>query len=152
MSARLPYLKPQDLDRRPITLTVSNVSLQGVERLQPVLHFTSIDRRLVLDDAQCDAMARITGRALLDEWIGARITLTPAPEEAGATIRIDASLASAAETRRLPTPQADRTLNWRPPLLLLIMLALSFGAVYLIDNVDQLLTGWQQVRAILSGR
>ncbi len=66
-------LQAQDLGGKQVTATVSNVTLQGLERVQPVLHFRRLHKRMVLDDAQSDTMARITGQAVLEAWIGARV-------------------------------------------------------------------------------
>lgn len=138
-------LQPGDLAGRSITVTVSNVTLQGLEELQPVLHFATIDKRMALDDAQCDAMARLTGQAILEAWIGARIMLTPVEEDEGATIRITQPVAGSAGSDSLPEPRTAPVFSWRQPLLLLLFLALAFGAVYLIENGSRLWVELQQL-------
>ncbi|MCB9137440.1 MAG: hypothetical protein H6642_03735 [Caldilineaceae bacterium] len=140
-------LRPEDLGGRSLTATVSNVTLQGLEQMQPVLHFTRIDKRLPLDDEQCDAMARCTGQAILEAWIGRRITLTPEAGDDGPTIRITAPDAAATESAGLPTVRAEARWSWRQPLLLILLLALAYFAVYLLDNGAQL---WLDIQQLLT--
>ncbi len=143
-------LQPQDLGGKPITATVSNVTLQGLERVQPVLHFRRLSKRMALDDAQSDAMARITGQAVLEAWIGTRVTLSPATDEAGrAVIHIAAAHAGAGEAHALPAPprQAPQ-LSWRQPLLLVLLLGFAFAAVYLVENGATL---WAEAQTLLEG-
>ncbi len=143
-------LQAHDLGGKQVTATVSNVTLQGLERVQPVLHFRRLEKRMVLDDAQSDAMARITGQAVLEAWIGARVTLSPATDEAGqGVIHIAPAQENARETVALPAPprQAPQ-LSWRQPLLLVMLLGLAFAAVYLVENGATLLA---EVQALLDG-
>jgi hypothetical protein len=139
-------LQPGDLAGRSITVTVSNVTLQGLEELQPVLHFATIDKRMALDDVQCDAMARLTGQAILEAWIGTRIMLTPVEADEGATIRINQPFSSRAGSDSLPEPRTAPAFSWRQPLLLLLFLALAFGAVYLIEHGSRL---WSELQQLL---
>jgi hypothetical protein len=138
------------LGGKQITAPVSNVTLQGLERMQPVLHFRRLAKRMVLDDAQSDAMARITGQAVLEAWIGARVTLSPAIDEAGhAVIHLAAAHEGAGEAHALPAPprQAPQ-LSWRQPLLLMLLLGFAFAAVYLVENGTTL---WAEAQALFEG-
>jgi hypothetical protein len=136
-------LQASDLAGKSVTATVSNVTLQGLERIQPVLHFHHLPKRMVLSDAQSDAMARITDQAVLEAWIGARVSLRPSVDESGEpTIAIEAVPAGAADAHRLPAPRRQApTLGWRQPLLLVLLLA----AVYLIENGATILSDFQRL-------
>ena len=134
-------LQPQDLGGQSVTVTVSNVSLQGLERLQPVLHFQHIDKRMVLDDVQSDAMALITGQAILESWIGSRVTLTPAFEDQAETIAISRASGESDEAVSLPGDEEGRTgVSWRQPLLLVLLLILAFAGVFFIESGSASLT------------
>jgi hypothetical protein len=140
-------LQAVDLAGKRVTATVSNVSLQGLERIQPVLHFHHIPKRMVLDDAQSDAMARITDQAIIEAWIGAHVALRPTTDEAGRpTIAIEAADANAVDARALPAPRRQApTLSWRQPVLLLLLLALAWGTIYLVENGATILSDIQQL-------
>ena len=96
-------LQPADLDG-PVEVTITNVTLQGLETVQPVLHFDSLHKWLTLDDIQSDEMARATGSAVFQDWLGRRIVLTPLEEEDWVRIAISRPGAPLPRPRRVPTP------------------------------------------------
>ena len=96
-------LQPADLNGS-LEVTVTNVTLQGLERLQPVLHFEGLSKWLTLDDIQSDEMARATGSAVFQDWMGRRLVLTPLEEEDGPRIAISRPGAPIPRPRRRPSP------------------------------------------------
>ncbi len=100
-------LQPADLDG-PVEVTVTNVTLQGLETVQPVLHFADLEKWLTLGDIQSDEMARATGSAVFQDWLGRRLTLTPLEEEG--TVRIAIIRVGAPIPRpRRASPPSDST-------------------------------------------
>jgi hypothetical protein len=64
-------LHPADLDGKPSKAQIANVTFQGIEAMQPVLHFTGHAKRLTLTPAQSRQMVTITGTTIVTQWIGA---------------------------------------------------------------------------------
>jgi hypothetical protein len=98
-------LQPADLDSL-LEVTVTNVTLQGLETVQPVLHFDGLSKWLTLDDIQSDEMARATGSAVFQDWLGRRLALTLREEEEGVRIAISKPGAPLPRPRRA-SPLAD---------------------------------------------
>ena len=96
-------LQPADLDG-PVEVTVTNVTLQGLETVQPVLHFADFGKWLTLDDVQSYELARATCSAVFQDWLGRHIVLTPLQEEEGARIAISRPGAPIPRPRRAVTP------------------------------------------------
>lgn len=126
-------LRPEDVGRGGVHVTVQNVSWQGVERLHSLLHLREFSqKRLLLDQQQVQSLTEITGSTLAQDWIGQRLVLVAEYDDGELVIRI-----------RLATPAPIATVGWRPPLhlqetgrtlLLLLLLALIFLMVFLLDR------------------
>jgi hypothetical protein len=139
-------LKPGDLGRRPVRVAVQNVSFQGLEELHPVLHFAEFPtKRLVLDPLQCRQLITATHSPLCVDWIGRAVELRSASYAGQAVVAIEV-------TETLPK-RPGRKLNWetqdspaRTVMLLLLLLALAFGTVYILDHYPQIVTLLQHVQ------
>lgn len=128
-------LHPSDLGRGSVQVTVQNVSWQGVERLQPLLHLREFPlKRLLLNQQQVQSLTEIVGSTLAHDWIGQRLVLVVEYQIGEPVI----TLHSAAPAQAEPT-------QWHPPallnertrtLLLLLLLALLFLIVFLLDNAN----------------
>lgn len=130
-------LRPSDIGRGSIQVTVQNVSWQGVEQLHPLLHLREFpQKRLLLNQPQVQSITEIVGSTLAQDWIGHRLVLAVQYQSGEPVI----TLHSAAPTNPEPTA-------WRPALhlserartlLLLLLLALLFALVFLLDNANAL--------------
>ncbi len=128
-------LQTKDLGRARVQVTIQNVSWQGVERLQPLLHLREFpQKRLLLDQWQVQSLIEIVGSALAHDWIGHTIMIAVEHGVDEPVIVL----------RALKTDSAP-PLQWRPPihlssqwrtLLLALVLALLFALVFLLDNSD----------------
>lgn len=128
-------LHPRDLGRGSVQVTVQNVSWQGVEQLQPLLHLREFPlKRLLLNQQQVQSLTEIVGSTLARDWIGHRLVLLVEYQVGEPVI----TLHSAAPTQGEPT-------EWRPSrftnertrtLLLFLLLALLFLLVFLLDNAN----------------
>lgn len=126
-------LRPEDVGRSGVHVTVQNVSWQGVEQLHPLLHLREFpQKRLLLTQQQMQSLIDIVGSTLVQDWIGQRLVLVAEYEDGVPVIRI-----------RLATPTNRVRVGWRPPLhlqetgrtvLLLLLLALIFLLVFLLDR------------------
>jgi len=142
-------LKPADIGRAILRVTIKNVSLQGVEYLSPVLHLAEFpQKRLVIDRAQCQVLIRLTGSLLSADWIGQQIDLQMSTHEGQTNIAI-----SAPQTERqlLHPAQSPKHATARhqlgPSLLLLSLLLIIFSAAYVLDNGGAV---WQLVKSFFA--
>lgn len=150
---RLYRLQPADLggiNARPHRVTVRFVGMQGIERPAPVLHFQGIAKPLILDAANVTAMAALAGSPLQRDWLGKDVVLAVVGkdnEQDIPAIRLfapgDAALvgfqrksiqAEHARTRSIYLRQAMRA-----AVVFLVLLAVAYGVVYVIDNWAALL-------------
>ena len=126
-------LRPEDVGRSGIYVTVQNVSWQGVEQLHPLLHLREFpQKRLLLTQQQVESLIEITSSSLADEWIGQRLVLVATYDDGEPVIMI-----------RLAPLAKGAPIGWRLPLhleetgrthLLLLLLALIFLLVFLLDR------------------
>ena len=69
-------LQAADIGQQFMRVQIVSVSLQGLEESKPMLHLAEFPNRpLVLDAVQRDALLRITGSALFNDWVGQTIQL-----------------------------------------------------------------------------
>ncbi len=139
-------LGPKDVGRGQVQVTIQNVSWQGVERLQPLLHLREFPRkRLLLDQWQVQSLIEIVGSSLDQDWIGHMVILAVEHGVNEPTI----VFRPIANQRASASPSSLPALPWRPrvqlsaqgrTLLLALILALLFALVFLLDNSDAL---WQ---------
>jgi len=148
-------LQPSDL-RGPTQATIVNVSLQGLEKMRPVLHFDRFGKRLVLNDVQSDELAHITHSAVLADWVGCAVMLEPIDEEGAVRISLSSPLSQQPMSRpkpRLKQPRRSSTPRTQSDgesmgseqarillqsLLLLVLIILITAAVYLLNNTELL--------------
>jgi hypothetical protein len=90
-----------DLEGRPTRAVIVNVTYQGVEELSPVLHLEGFAKRLVLSSTQSQELMRITGTAILSDWVGHQVELRP--------------VAGGGEKRIAIRPIRRRRIDFRPP-------------------------------------
>ena len=125
-------LHPSDLGRKSVQVTVQNVSWQGVEQLQPLLHLREFPmKRLLLNQQQVQSLTEIVGSTLARDWIGHRLVLVVEYQVGEPVI----TLHSSAPAQVQPPPWQLPLINERVrTLLLLLLLALLFLMVFLLDN------------------
>jgi hypothetical protein len=126
-------LRPEDVGRSGIYVTVQNVSWQGVEQLHALLHLREFpQKRLLLTQQQIQSLIEIAGSTLIQDWIGQRLVLVAEYDDGEPVVTI-----------RLAPPTKRAPIGWRPPLhleetgrtlLLLLLLALIFLLVFLLDR------------------
>jgi hypothetical protein len=131
-------LSPGDLAAPRVPVTIRAVSYQGLEQLNPVLHLAEFPTKpLVLNPQQCAELIRATQSSMAQHWIGQVIVLRLEP-------KVHPSLIAIAAPTPMQTPVV--TARSRPmargkfwsTLLLLLILAAAFSAVYLLEHLDQL--------------
>lgn len=130
-------LNPSDLPARNVPVTISRVSYQGLEQLTPVLHLAEFPTKpLALNRQQCAALIEVTQSTMAENWIGQIILLRLEPKVTPPVIVIAAPLPT-----QTPLAVAQRrpalTGRFWSTLLLLLVLAAAFGAVYLLEHLDQ---------------
>lgn len=81
-------LHPEDLHGESHTLTISAISFQGLEEIQPVAHFAETRKRLLLTQDHCRTLILLTGSSLAHDWVGYAIRLTLDPSSAEPAIVI----------------------------------------------------------------
>lgn len=81
-------LQPADVVDRVQTFTISAVSVEGLESMQPVAHFQETRKKLLLSPEHCRSLILLTGSSLFHDWVGTRIRITAARAGGYATIRI----------------------------------------------------------------
>jgi hypothetical protein len=73
-----PWLKAEDLPPDGEDYTIVSVDDEIVgrdEKLKPAVSFQEIDKRVLLNPTQFDAIARLTGENDVDQWAGMRVKL-----------------------------------------------------------------------------
>ncbi|MCX6047886.1 MAG: hypothetical protein NT075_22530 [Chloroflexi bacterium] len=135
-------LKPVDVGRAPLRVTINNVSLQGVEEISPVLHLNEFPtKRLVIDSTQSQTLIQMTGSPLFASWIGHKIDLKVVTQAGLTHIVLSAPQPENWLWPRTSTALPDRTRRqYGPSILLFIVLLFIFSAAYLLDNGDAI---WQ---------
>ncbi|CAN5507110.1 hypothetical protein BH10CHL1_BH10CHL1_11230 [soil metagenome] len=135
-------LKPSDVGRPPLRVTIKNVSLQGVEEICPVLHLKEFPtKRLVIDSTQSQTLIQMTGSPLFGSWIGQKIDLRTMTEAGLTTIVLSAPQPENWLWPRTSTSALDQTRRqYWTSILLFVVLLLIFSAAYLLDNGDAI---WQ---------
>lgn len=103
-------LDAADLQGRQNQVVISNVSYQGVEEINYVLHFEGILKRLTLNHEQWRQLAETTGSIESRDWIGAKVVVAPQTEAGVTSIAI---LPATRPTRRLRMRRAESTVDWR---------------------------------------
>ena len=134
-------LRPADLTERPWRTIVANVTVQGVEATQPVLHLAGVTKRLVLDEAQCRALIDITGSASLRDWIGTPIELRVATVGGQRVIAIRGP-------DEAPIRRAPLAVSLRPELRRWLLSALAVAAMLALSAL-YVRANWGQIAAIL---
>lgn len=146
-------LHAADLHGRAVQAQIVNVSLQGVEELQVVLHLSGFVKPLLLTPEQRQALLQLMQGGAFEQWIDQCITLRPRRIGNGQTIEISAAQVSTRERTavtqpaRVATPpvtnfltglfSAETTVNsYAAVLFILLVLGLLFGAAYLIENPE----------------
>lgn len=135
-------LVPSDLGSKARQVTVKSVTIEGVERLTPLVYFEGIGRPLALDQSQRTALIQAARSAVLADWVGVSVILRLARIDGQETILITPLQA----TRREPEPddgnwslpqRAPAVSVWTVVLLALLLLA-AFVAVYAVENTQNL--------------
>ncbi len=136
-------LAPADLAGRPRQVMVRQVGMQGLDELTPLLYFEGVARPLALDYDQRVAMSRIARSYRIADWVGAALVLRPTRTQGRDTI-----LLYDLEERLLASnpPLRERWEAGRAPLqrllgrglVVLLIVALAFGAVWLVERLPDL--------------
>ncbi len=77
-----------DLGGRSRTVMVTRVSYQGVENLQPMLHFEGIAKPLALDMTQRLVVSQIARSTAVSDWVGIMMELHPVEQDQRSWIEI----------------------------------------------------------------
>lgn len=130
-------LDPADLRGKPNLVTISNVSYQGVEAMNYVLHFEGIPKRLTLSRAQWQQLAETTGSIAWRDWIGAKVIVAPQKAAGVTTIAI---LPATGRAGSLQLPRAESKVDWRGWLIAgsIVAAALLLTTLYLQNQADPL--------------
>lgn len=137
-------LQPPDLEGAARQVVISNVTVQGVERMTPVLHFEGQTKRLVLDTEQVAQLVEITGTSLFAQWIGVSIILQPPRGKRDSQILIKA-VTDKARGQPMPVYVPEDRRGWRVSLIVvgfLLMASLAYAAL----NFTPILMALQQLR------
>lgn len=137
-------LLPPDLEGAARQVVISNVTMQGVERMIPVLHFEGQTKRLVLNAEQVAQLVEITGTSLFAQWIGVSIILQPPSSKRDTQILIKAVTD---KSRGQPMPvyvPEDR--RGRRVSLIVVGLLLTASLAYAALNFTPILIAVQQLR------
>lgn len=81
-------IQPRDVQHQSQTLTISAISFQGLEQMQPLAHFVETRKRLLLTHDHCRTLILLTGSTLMHEWEGQPIRLAFDPYGTVPAIRI----------------------------------------------------------------
>ncbi|MEZ4727870.1 MAG: hypothetical protein R3E79_12140 [Caldilineaceae bacterium] len=134
-------LHPQDLGRSRVPVTIQNVSWQGIEQLQPLLHLREFpQKRLLLTAQQVQTIIAVANSIRERDWIGHTILLLVEDKDDEPIITLTPLTAAAGRAPqvypRIPLPEWGRT------GLLLLLLVLIFVLVFLLENFDILWSGF----------
>lgn len=115
-SATVDYryrLVAADLEGHTRRVIVTRVSYQGVENLQPLLHFEGIGKPMALDMTQRLTISQIARSTAVSDWVGLMLELRPTHREGlawieimepGGNRRIRDLNATPTRSQRIPTP------------------------------------------------
>ena len=135
-------LQPQDLAGRRMDVTITNVTIEGLESLTPVLHFDGIEKPMALHPGDANDMARITHSAVLHEWIGQTVSIASIDTGNGPRLAIFSPEQQMLDQPLSRSPQVESRLRqWRTVLYaLLLLLIVLFVFLYenAPDNLDWL--------------
>ncbi|GIV79657.1 hypothetical protein FKZ61_022960 [Litorilinea aerophila] len=133
-------LHPHDLGGRARTVTVVNVSFQGVETLAPVLHLAETPKRLVLTPDQIAVLITLSGSLVPSTWIGLTVELHPTVVDGQERIEIRPARGRRIRPWQPPPPQPAHS-GW-PVVVLVLLVALVLAALFLRETgitLDELL-------------
>lgn len=131
-------LRPTDLGRGSVQVTIQNVSWQGVEQLCPLLHLREFpQKRLLLNGRQMQSLIEIVGSTQDHDWIGYTIFLQVEQKDDELTIVLHPFTAAHEQNPRRLRPRRQLREAGRT-LLLVALLILIFGLVFLLDRMDSL--------------
>lgn len=108
------------------------MTVEGLEGAHPLAHFRGVNLPMALTPAQCNDLARISGSALLSDWVGLTVILDPVESANGWTCVIRGpDEPTAPRPRRRPvfvlSPQVRR-------MLVFLLLALLVGLALQIEE------------------
>ncbi len=130
-------LHATDLHGRAQYVTISNVSYQGIEDLNPVLHFTGTTKRSVLNQAQCQNLIQLTGSLIFTDWIGREVLLEPRATEGEAEILIRSQRGGFLRRRLTGRTTNPDLLGWIVAVAVVITL-LAISSLYVSTHLDRL--------------
>ncbi len=136
-------MQPDDLAGERVEATITNVTIEGLESLAPVLHFDRIAKPMNLTPGDADDLAHITQSAVMEEWIGQTISIAPIETDDGVRLAIfPTTLRTLTEPIARPPHIESRLRQWRSILYaLLVLLIMLF--VFLFENASDTMT-WLQ--------
>jgi hypothetical protein len=127
-------LCPTDVGVTPRRVVIYNVSLQGLEALQPVLHFgTTLPKPLALTTEQAQTVMQITRSARFDDWIGHALELQTGASAPGGLLILPVVDGSTPHQPLQHPPAAAIWANWRTSLLVLLLI-LIFICLWWLEN------------------
>jgi len=86
------YIKPDDLNGKPVTLTIKSVKREalktnGREDAKPVMYFAEAQKGLILNMTNFDSAVDLTGEGDTEKWPGHRIELYPSTVEVSGEVK-----------------------------------------------------------------
>lgn len=127
-------LRPEDLVEGPVEATIVNISMEGLETLRPVLHFDSVAKPLVLTPGTANQLARVSGTAIMDEWIGLRIKLASTDSDDGLKLNILSPTEDVVKPLHITRPSREARRQRARTFLIALLLLLIFLAVFLLED------------------
>ena len=103
-----------DLGGRSRTVMVTRVSYQGVENLQPMLHFEGIAKPLALDMTQRLVVSQIARSTAVSDWVGIMMELHPVEQDQRSWIEIT-PVGVKRQKARAGSPNSSPTLRSADP-------------------------------------
>lgn len=129
-------LQADDLIAGPVVVTITNVTVEGLETLRPVIHFDKLDKPLVLDPGSANDLAHLTRSAVMEEWIGHSVQLAPVEGPDGLALAFLLPAAPTPTVARLTRPAQEQRSRRSQAWLMALVLGLIFLAVYLLENTS----------------
>lgn len=138
-------LRAHDLVDGAVEATIVNVTVEGLETLRPLLHFDRVHKPLALDPGTANDLARVTGSAIFEDWIGETVKLAPDDGPSGLQVAILAPNSPAPVTAQPSHHVQEQRRQRARSLMVIFVVVLIFLAVYLMENAGLDLSALQEL-------
>ena len=127
-------LRPEDLLSDSVEATITNVSMEGLEVLHPVLHFDRLAKPMALNPETANDLAHVTHSAIPEEWIGQRVQIAAVDDGGDLRLTILAPSVRVPPPVRLTRRSSEARRQRTRSLLIALVVLLIVLAVYLLEN------------------